>query len=382
MQARVRGVALVVTLAAWLTVAPVVLGQYYAPTYNPSDLYSQYNSGQFYPPGYNPSDPYSQFQQNYTAGQYYSPYTQPYSYAQPPPGAPGTSAVYGFGGYPSNGPGSAYFGYGYNTPAYQGYGSPLAPPGYGYAYSPYPGSSYYPGYAGAYPGYLSPPNAFTGAATTGGSFSVTATLGAPGSASITWSPVPGAVSYAVYQGVNGTPPTLVTTTPTTTISLPISGGSTVFQVHAIGVNGIEVGISNFSQPVQGTLWGAQFGGYPYNSYSNPGYPGGAPYPGLPNQPSPATSTAFVSPNPAPVTTTAQLVVNVLDINRVPIQGRNVVVTSSRGPSDVITPSSSPVTDVNGRVYFNVRGGSAGPATLTVIVDGIPLQPATISFNPY
>jgi hypothetical protein len=38
--------------------------------------------------------------------------------------------------------------------------------------------------------------------------------------------------------------------------------------------------------------------------------------------------------------------------------------------------------VNGRVYFNVRGGSAGPATLTVIVDGIPLQPATISFNPY
>ena len=382
MQARVREMVLVATLVGWLAVAPGALGQYYPPTYNPADPYSQYYSGQFYPPSPNPTASYSQFQQSYVPGQYYN-YGQPYNYAQPPPGSPGTSAVYGYGGYPSNGPGSAYVGYGYNTPAYQGYGSPFAPPGYGYAYAPYsqyPGAGYYPGYLGGYPSYLSPPAAFTGAASGGGTFTVTATLAAPGSATITWNPVPMAISYAVYQGVNGTPPTLVTTTPSTTINLPLIGGSSVFQVHALGVNGVEVGVSNYSQPVQASAWGAQFpGGYPYNNYP---YPGGAPYSGLPSQPSPATSTALVTPNPAPITTTAQLVVNVLDLNRAPVQGRNVVVTSSRGPSDVITPSSSPVTDVNGRVYFNVRGGSPGPASLIVTVDNIPLQPVVINFNPY
>ena len=76
-----------------------------------------------------------------------------------------------------------------------------------------------------------------------------------------------------------------------------------------------------------------------------------------------------------------LAVTVLDINRQPVVGRTVYVTSSRNVGDVITPTSSPVTNGNGQAYFSVRGTQMGQATFTVTVDGIALQPVFATFNP-
>ena len=95
----------------------------------------------------------------------------------------------------------------------------------------------------------------------------------------------------------------------------------------------------------------------------------------------ATSGLPVRPNPVSITTSAQLAVTVLDVNRQPIVGRTVYVTSSRNVGDVITPTSSPVTNGNGQTYFSVRGTQVGQATFTVTVDGIALQPVFATFNP-
>lgn len=397
MQHRVRGMALVAALAGGLTLAAPTAAQQYYPSYNPSDP-----SYQYYPQGYNTTDPNSQYyqyfgynQQGYGQQGYGQPYsygyTQPYNYG----GYAGSGYAYPPGGY------GGYSGYNYGNPyAYQGYGSPYAPQGYGYAYSPYP-QQQYPNYYGSYaatgayaPGYAGAPPY----APTSGSFTVTATPVGANQASLQWTTVPGASSYSIYTGVNGGTLTFSSTNTSTTATVPVNGPNTVFQIHAIGPNGFEVGVSTISQPVNGAGYGyagAPYGGYPYpppggyppysGGYSTPpgGYPPAPSYQGTgqPGQPFPGTSTAFFTPNPVSITTSAQLAVTVLDVNRQPVVGRTVYVTSSRNVGDVITPTSSPVTNGNGQAYFSVRGTQVGQATFTVTVDGTALQPVFATFNP-
>ncbi len=342
MQVAVRRTALVAAAVGWVLGASGAWAQYYPPVYTPPD---PYNTVYGYP-GYG------------------SPYSYPYQ-------------------------NTTSYGYGYATPyAYQGYGSPYAPPGYGYAYQPYPQYSSYtqPPYApyASYAGYPAPspygpyypggPPPY--AAGGGGAFTATATVSGASTALVSWTPVPGAVTYNVYQGVNGAGLTLASNaTAGTSTTLPMGFGSYAFQVHALSPNGIEIGLSNVTAPLSA---GTPYGGGPY--YPSP-YP--APYgPGGPQQPSPAMSLMYLSPNPVPITTTGQLTVTVVDAARLPLNGRTVVVISSRGPTDSITPSTlSPQTDPNGRVQFNVRGGFPGAATLTATVDGIPLAPLPVDFLP-
>jgi hypothetical protein len=337
MQAARRGLAPVVALWLWTMAASTAAAQYYPPTY--------------------PTDPYSPYY-----GQYY-----------------------GYSAYGS--PYQSYYPYGYTTPyAYQGYGTPYPYPGVGYTYQPpgpygyaqysyqYPYGTYPPyGYPAPYPG-TAP--LYPGA----GAFTVTATLSGANMVTLSWTPVPGATSYSVFQSFNGGPMSLATTTANTTTTLPTSYGSYSFQVRAIGPTGAEIGVSNTTAPLGtgGGYYGSPTPYYP-TSYPPAPYP---PYPGVPSIASPATSFLFLSPNPAPITQTAQLTVTVLDANRFPVVGRTVSVMSSRGPIDSITPTTgSAQTDSNGRVQFNVRGAYPGPATLTATVDGVALPPLQVNFIP-
>lgn len=242
------------------------------------------------------------------------------------------------------------------------YGPPICPGGFpgapGYPGAPFPGGMACP------PGPMNPfgvpgpgcvPGPFPG-----GTFQVTATSSGT-TATLTWTALPGATSYTVWQGINGQPLAQVQNVGgATTASVPLSipGAQYVFQVHALGPNNAEIGVSNITPPlVAGTV--------------------GAPGVGGPGQPSPARSTVIPAAPTAPSTTGTTITVTVLDINGQPVVGRNVVVTG-QGNGAIATPPNLP-TDPGGRAVFQVRAGP-GPATFIATVDGIPLPPVTITFT--
>jgi hypothetical protein len=198
-----------------------------------------------------------------------------------------------------------------------------------------------------------------------GSFPLTATITTPGAATLSWNVVPGAVSYTIYQGINGAPLQFASTTTQTTATVPLGPGAYTFQVHALASGGSEVGVSNVATPAPGPPPGFQPAGLP-------GGPGAA---------SPANSSVLANPQVASMVYGTQITVIVLDSNRSPVVGHTVYLTSSRG-SDAITPAfgTTPVTDNNGRVVFQVRPASPGQAVFTANVDGVPLSSAPVTFQ--
>jgi hypothetical protein len=139
------------------------------------------------------------------------------------------------------------------------YGPPICPGGFpgapGYPGAPFPGGMACP------PGPMNPfgvpgPGCVPGPFPGGGTFQVTATSSGT-TATLTWTPLPGATSYTVWQGINGQPLAQVQNVGgATTASVPLSipGAQYVFQVHALGPNNNEIGVSNITPPlVAGTV---------------------------------------------------------------------------------------------------------------------------------
>jgi hypothetical protein len=133
------------------------------------------------------------------------------------------------------------------------YGPPICPGGFPGA--PFPGGMACP------PGPMNPfgvpgPGCVPGPFPGGGTFQVTATSSGT-TATLTWTPLPGATSYTVWQGINGQPLAQVQNVGgATTASVPLSipGAQYVFQVHALGPNNNEIGVSNITPPlVAGTV---------------------------------------------------------------------------------------------------------------------------------
>ncbi len=285
---------------------------------------------QYYPDpyaGYGYGAPYGYYGAPYYG---YSPYYSYGYYGAPYYGYPGYNAYYPYG-YPYPTP---YYG-GYPYAAYAPYG---APPPLGAIVVPY--GTVPPGYAGA------------------GAFQLTATMAGPNVATLSWNPVPGAVSYTIYQGVNGGPLTFVQQTTSTTVTVPVTPpNSYVFQVHALGSSGFEIGVSNLSPPLFAGI-SAPFAGF------------GAVSATTSTVSSPTTTTSWIYPT--------QVTVVVRNAAGQPLPGVPVVMMASR-PGDMVTPSSVP-TDGNGMAVFTLKGGAPGTATFTPVAGGVPLTPVTITFQ--
>jgi hypothetical protein len=243
--------SLIAALLALILSTAVASAQYPSPSPYPSYPYSSS------PYGY---DPYAYGYGGYGA---YSGYGASYPYT-------------GYSGYPYSGysgyPYAGYSGYPYGASGYGspwGYGAPYGQPPYGAPYAPYAPYGGFPPpgmpYSGA-PGYgacgMAPPalgttvsygqQPCTAAAVASGSFQVTASQPSPTQVTLSWTAVPGATSYTVWQGVNGAPLTQTVSAGTsTTTSVTRSTGSYVFQVHAIGPNGTDISVSNVTPPLAG-----------------------------------------------------------------------------------------------------------------------------------
>ncbi len=347
MRTVLRGGALLAVLIGVVVVAPSAAAQYQ------------------YPPGYGGyTDPYAQYYNPY--GTYSSPYTTGYPYGT----YPYNTSAYPYNN-PYNGP-NPYSSYPYNTGAYP-YNTGAYPYNTGaYPYNTYPYGSAYPygpsyGYNTSYAGYpppalgspfynpYTPPPGYPGV---GGAFQATATLTSPTNATVSWAVYPGATSYAVYVGQNGAPLTMFTTTPATTVSVPVTGANTQFQVHALGPNGFDIAVSNITGVVPNGAYN------PYTPY-NPFAPGGV---GVP--------AATV----APATIGTQVTVTVLDVNGNPVPNVQVAMTPGRAGDSATPVYVNPMTGPNGQVIFQVRGGAPGVATFNTTANGIQLAAVTITFQ--
>jgi len=320
---------------------------------------------QGYAQGYYPPDPYSQYY-----GQYYGAYA--------PPGQ-----GYGYGGYGAPGaygPPPAYTGYASAYGPYYGapyQGSPYQAPGYYGAPPAYPPAGYYGGYppppGQAYydPNLMAPPLGLPYApppTTSSNGFTLTATLTGPNAATLTWNAIPGAVSYAIYQGINGAPLQFASTSTSTSANVSLGMGTYAFQVHALASGGADLMVSNVATPVPGPIPGL---GAPQN------------YPTGPGVPSPQNSSVTANIQQGSLFFGTQITVTVLDAARAPVSGRYVTLVSSRQGMDQITPANgtSPVTDGSGRVFFNVRPGQPGQANFTAYVDGnIQIGQTVVNFQ--
>jgi hypothetical protein len=253
-----RGSAVIVALLVFVLSTAVASAQYPSPSPYPTYPYSSS------PYGY---DPYGYNYGGYGAGYPYSGYSgYPYSsYAGYP-----YSGGYPYGGY-SGYPYGGYGGYPYGASGYAPppYGSPYGPAPYGAPYAPYSPYGAAPPYGmpfGAAPLYgacgIAPPPLGTmvgypqqpcgTTTTTGGTFQVTASQASPTQVTLSWTTVPGATSYTVWQGVNGAPLAMTTSAGTaTTTSVTRGTGSYVFQVHAIGPSGTDISVSNVTPPLAG-----------------------------------------------------------------------------------------------------------------------------------
>jgi hypothetical protein len=358
--------------------------------------YSQpgYGSGYSQPgyggaPGYGYPSQYGYSPPNYGAGQYGYNYGAPY-------GAPPYQGYYPYQGYQGY---QGYYPYQQNNQGYYPYQNYAAPNGYppNYAYNqpygqPY-GPSYSPSYApcGGYPSYASntpynptypnytsypnnysyngygvpPPLGTIGGCAApypgapGGAFTATAVSTGGNAATISWTPVPSASSYNIFQGLNGAPLTQWSTSATTTTTVPLMPGSTyAFQIHAMGPNGFEIGVSNITPPITST--GTGIGGAGTVNAAN----------------STVTPAAFFTPAQIGTTVTVTL----RDINRNPVPGVFVQMTPQR-PGDTAYPQyTSPTSDPNGNVIFMVKGVGPGQALFNTTAGGFALAPATINFQ--
>jgi len=185
-------------------------------------------------------------------------------------------------------------------------------------------------------------------------------------ASVSWTPFPGATSYAVYQGVNGGPLSMWTTTPATTVTVPISGANPAFQVHAVGPNGFDLSVSSIA---------TVSGGYnPYGPYPPPYPPGGV---GLCN---PARSTVIPAAPFAPASIGTQVTVSCLDVNGNPIPNQQISMTPGRQGDSATPVYVNPMTGPNGQVVFQVRGFAPGLATFNTTAGGQNLPAVSITFQ--
>jgi len=266
----------------------------------------------------------------------------------PPEGPFGISGPYGAPGLPYGAPGP------YGFPGQMGVPNPFgAPSPFGFPPQGYPPGAYPP--QGCYGGF--------GA----GSFQLTA-IPNGSTATLSWTPAPGAISYTIWQGVNGQPLTqLQSAGNTTTVQVPLSqpGASYVFQVHAQVSNGPEL-LSNIA-PLTGT---------------GVGYPIGVPGVGnctAPGQPCASRSTAAPSAPTAPAAQGMQINVTVLDMNGQPVVGAPVNIAPSGGTGVVQTPVAT--SGPGGIATFFVRANAPGPATFTITINGQPLPaPVTVTFT--
>jgi len=319
---------------------------------------------QGYPQGYYPPDPY---------GQYYG-----YGSYGPPPYGQGYGP-YGYGGY---GAPPAYTGYGSAYGPY--YGAPYQAPGYygqNPAYPPpnsaYPPPNYYGGYPPPYqgqpyynPSQMPPPLGLPYApppTTSDNGFLLTATVTGPNAATLTWNAVPGAVSYAIYQSVNGGPLQFSSTSTSPGANVPLGMGTYAFQVHALGSGGSDLLLSNVATPTQGS---------PLGPAAPQGYQTG------PGVPSPSNSSVTANVQQGSLFIGTQITVTVLDSGRMPVSGHLVSLVSSRGIDNVMPANgTTPVTDGSGRAYFNVRPGQPGQANFTAYVDGnIQIGQTVVNFQ--
>ncbi len=241
----------------------------------------------------------------------------------------------------------------------------------------YPGAPGYPGMPGvgyppgAYNPYGIPPGGYPPGVVPpggiGGSFQVTATQSSPGVVTLSWPALPGAVSYNVWQGVNGAPLTLwgpsSGTTATVTLSQP--NATYAFQVHAIGAGGAEIGVSNITPPITGTGVGVippPVGGV------------GVGIPSPINSRFTAPPSASIAASPAGLSVSAQI----RDANNNPVPGVAVIV--SVPPGLTVTPPQV-TSDPGGNAVFMVRAPAPGTFTINGTANGVTIQPATINFTP-
>jgi hypothetical protein len=161
-----------------------------------------------------------------------------------------------------------------------------------------------------------------------------------------------------------TPAAIPTTNSTaTTVPLPQPGATYVFQVQALGPNGVPLGISNTTAP----LGSSGVPGIP-----PPVGPGG---PGIVNL---GTSSVSVQSQIASLAGGTILTVIARDIGAIPVVNATVAVSPLR-PGDLASPMQ-PVTDPTGPATFQLRGVTPGPGSFTVTVNGVPLQPVNVTFQ--
>jgi hypothetical protein len=224
-------------------------------------------------------------------------------------------------------------------------GGPFGP-GFPGPFGPYGMAGFFPGLPG-FPG--------------GGAFQATATLTSPNTVTLSWTPLPGAVSYTVHQSVNGGPFTQVqgpisTTTTTVTIT---PGTMYTFQVHALGPNNMEIGVSNMV----------------------PLIPGGGIVPGVgTGVPSTATSRFVPPPNLSLAASggALQIMAEVRDVNNMPLPGVTVTATASMGTLNPIQP----ITDAGGIARFTLIGVTPNtPITINGTANGVPINPLPLTVLP-
>lgn len=216
--------------------------------------------------------------------------------------------------------------------------------------------------------FLDPPGSpMGGLAAAGPGFPVTATLTDPTSATITWPALPGAVAYTILQGINGAPLQPWGPAAGTTAVVPLSqpGAVYVFQVRALGPNGIVLGVSTTTPPLTaggglGTIGGALPSGVPSGTVSQFVVPAGP---------------VSVTTAPGGVTVTAQ----VRDAQGTPLA--NVLVAATAAPTGAAITPVQPLTDASGTATFLVAAPAGLTVTLSGTAAGIVLLPAVLTFVP-
>ncbi|HZU04899.1 MAG TPA: fibronectin type III domain-containing protein [Chloroflexota bacterium] len=226
-------------------------------------------------------------------------------------------------------------------------GGPFGP-GFPGPFGPYGMAGFFPGLPG-FPG--------------GGAFQATATLTSPNIVTLSWTPLPGAVSYTVHQSVNGGPFTQVqgpisTTTTTVTIT---PGTMYTFQVHALGPNNMEIGVSNITAPI----------------------PGGGIVPGVGTGVPSTTNSRFLAPAPQISLSQGSVLIRaeVRDVNSVPLP--NIIVVPMTTPPITLNPPQL-ATDGNGSATFTLPLAGIPPGTTVTIsgtANGVPLTPASFTVIP-
>jgi hypothetical protein len=376
-QAGLRGAALVALLAGWIGLAPGTAAQTQPYPYPQQ--------------GYYPTDPYSQYYGQYGYGGYgvqqygnsgvYGPSYSPYGYGYGPYGGQSAyNAPYAYQGY-----GTAlnpYYGAPAQPPGYYGTSPAYQPPYYG-ATAPYQPPGYYGsgsqlpapyGYYGAVPPNPADPSQAAALGLTYGTqaasgtpgFVLTATLAGPNFATLSWTGLSGAVSYAIYQSNNGAPLQFASTSTATQANVPLGQGSYAFAIHAIASGGSDFAVSNVASPVPGALPSATAQG--------------ALPPG-PGVPSPNFSSVTSSLQSGSLFFGTQITVTLRDAAGVPVVGKFVSLLSTRA-GDNITPAngSTPVTDGGGRALFMVRPVQPGQATFTAYVDSQQVGQTLVNFQ--